>query len=340
MSQVARLEALEKFRNDELAYLIATDVAGRGLDIVGVDVVVNYDPPKSLDTYLHRIGRTARAGAHGLAITFINDIHRPLIKEIMTATKQKLTSRILPDEVVAFYVQQLQLHQRHLKMVEQSELEEEKLSQAELEAERAHNIIAHEKEIRSRPPRTWFQTKNRRQEVRRLARLEEDGVLEETQMTGFENPNEKRKKSFKKGEQKEKQRPEIEETKKIKGRVKAIKQMHRLYESQGSASKTAIRRAYQTVLPSKGNNKRKRDEDEEEGFLKSPKFIKRKNSRTKNMHSETKRDAKEYKLRVYSGGAKTRRPQDRTINKRKLNLIKRGGKGKHTFKGKKKFKRR
>jgi len=54
MSQSARLESLERFRNKEVRYLLATDVAGRGLDIMGIEVVVNYDAPPSLDTYLHR----------------------------------------------------------------------------------------------------------------------------------------------------------------------------------------------------------------------------------------------------------------------------------------------
>ena len=116
MSQSARLDSLEKFRNNELAYLVATDVAGRGLDIVGVEVVINYDAPPSLDTYLHRIGRTARAGADGQAVTFITDVNRDLVKEIMEATKQKLTNRIIPTEAIKHYEQQLQLHQAHLSV--------------------------------------------------------------------------------------------------------------------------------------------------------------------------------------------------------------------------------
>ena len=64
-----------------MAFLLATDVAARGLDISGVEVVVNYDPPSSLSGYLHRIGRTARAGSSGRAVTFADDSTRPLLKE-------------------------------------------------------------------------------------------------------------------------------------------------------------------------------------------------------------------------------------------------------------------
>jgi ATP-dependent RNA helicase DDX27 len=66
----------------EVAFLLATDVAARGLDILGVEAVVNFDAPAGLDGYLHRIGRTARAGEGGRALTFVEDGDRPLLKEV------------------------------------------------------------------------------------------------------------------------------------------------------------------------------------------------------------------------------------------------------------------
>ena len=66
----------------DAAFLLATDVAARGLDILGVEAVVNFDAPGSLSSYMHRIGRTARAGAAGRAVTFAEDADRPLLKEV------------------------------------------------------------------------------------------------------------------------------------------------------------------------------------------------------------------------------------------------------------------
>lgn len=70
-SQSQRQQALDGFRSGKYRFLVATDVAARGLDIEGVSHVINYDIPPTADDYLHRVGRTARASAEGDAITFV-----------------------------------------------------------------------------------------------------------------------------------------------------------------------------------------------------------------------------------------------------------------------------
>jgi len=69
-TQNARTRALEAFKKDRYGVLVATDVASRGIDVSGITHVVNYDMPVDAETYVHRVGRTARAGASGVAITF------------------------------------------------------------------------------------------------------------------------------------------------------------------------------------------------------------------------------------------------------------------------------
>ena len=78
MAQVAREKALTKFREDKMRVLVATDVAARGIDVQGVSHVINYTCPEDEKTYIHRIGRTGRAGATGIAVTFVDwaDLHR------------------------------------------------------------------------------------------------------------------------------------------------------------------------------------------------------------------------------------------------------------------------
>src|SRR5690606_10766800 len=81
-SQSARQRALEAFRSNKVQVLVATDVAARGIDIDGVTHVVNYDIPNEPESYVHRIGRTGRAGALGIALSFCSDAERAELREI------------------------------------------------------------------------------------------------------------------------------------------------------------------------------------------------------------------------------------------------------------------
>ena len=71
-SQGQRQRALTQFKQNQVQILLATDVASRGLDIENVTHVINYDAPESYDDYIHRIGRTGRAGKKGIALTFVD----------------------------------------------------------------------------------------------------------------------------------------------------------------------------------------------------------------------------------------------------------------------------
>jgi superfamily II DNA/RNA helicase len=78
MAQAAREKALTRFREGKIQVLVATDVAARGIDVQDVTHVINYTCPEDEKTYIHRIGRTGRAGATGIAVTFVDwpDLHR------------------------------------------------------------------------------------------------------------------------------------------------------------------------------------------------------------------------------------------------------------------------
>jgi superfamily II DNA/RNA helicase len=82
MTQSARQKVMQSFRDIKFQYLIATDVASRGLDISGVSHIYNYDMPENAETYIHRIGRTGRMGKDGEAVTFVAPRDENLLKEI------------------------------------------------------------------------------------------------------------------------------------------------------------------------------------------------------------------------------------------------------------------
>ena len=94
MTQQARDKVMNKFRNGNIGILVATDVAARGLDINGVDLVINYDVPQNNDDYIHRIGRTARAGKTGFAFTLVSKDEIPRFNNILKSNK--ITEKEIP----------------------------------------------------------------------------------------------------------------------------------------------------------------------------------------------------------------------------------------------------
>lgn len=86
-SQNARQRALDRFKDRAISMLIATDVASRGLDITDISHVINFDLPEEAETYIHRIGRTGRAGATGVAISFCSPDERAQLRDINKLTK-------------------------------------------------------------------------------------------------------------------------------------------------------------------------------------------------------------------------------------------------------------
>jgi ATP-dependent RNA helicase RhlE len=89
-SQAARQRALLNFRNGRTRVLVATDIAARGIDIDDISHVVNYDIPNESETYVHRIGRTARAGAKGIALTFCDPAERGYLRDIEKLTRRSI----------------------------------------------------------------------------------------------------------------------------------------------------------------------------------------------------------------------------------------------------------
>jgi len=97
LSQMQRDRVMKRFRSGDIELLVATDVAARGLDINNVTHVVNYDLPQDAESYVHRIGRTGRAGKRGLAISLVTPRELKLLKQIERETRATMVSRELPS---------------------------------------------------------------------------------------------------------------------------------------------------------------------------------------------------------------------------------------------------
>ena len=99
LEQSEREEALHDFRSGQLPIIVATDVLSRGIDIKGIDVVINYDVPPDPEDYVHRIGRTARADASGVALTFVSHHDRHRFRRIEELIETEIRRLPLPEGV-------------------------------------------------------------------------------------------------------------------------------------------------------------------------------------------------------------------------------------------------
>jgi ATP-dependent RNA helicase RhlE len=100
-SQPQREKALAEFKAGKVRVLIATDIAARGIDVPSVSHVINFELPNVAEQYVHRIGRTARAGASGIAIAFCAPDERAYLRDIEKLTRNRLVEAPLPENFVA-----------------------------------------------------------------------------------------------------------------------------------------------------------------------------------------------------------------------------------------------
>ncbi|MGF7081352.1 DEAD/DEAH box helicase [Mucilaginibacter sp. UYCu711] len=101
LEQKEREEILLKFKNKQLPIIIGTDALSRGIDVEGIDLVINYDVPGDAEDYIHRIGRTARAETKGTAITFVNHRDERRLKAIEELMDRKITQHPLPEHLMS-----------------------------------------------------------------------------------------------------------------------------------------------------------------------------------------------------------------------------------------------
>ncbi|RDI83034.1 hypothetical protein Vi05172_g6918 [Venturia inaequalis] len=168
MSQEQRISSVESFRDGRVNFLLATDLASRGLDIKNVNTVINYEAPQSHEIYLHRVGRTARAGRTGRSCTIAAEQDRRVVKEAVKSARAqgaKVVSRVLPIPEIDEWAEKLDSMADDIKEVLDEERDEKLMTTAERDMKRGENLIVHEGEIMSRPKRTWFESEKEKVEA-------------------------------------------------------------------------------------------------------------------------------------------------------------------------------
>ncbi|MDF9795859.1 ATP-dependent RNA helicase RhlE [Catalinimonas alkaloidigena] len=99
LEQSEREEIMRKFRNKQIQVLVATDILSRGIDVEGIELVINYDVPNDAEDYVHRVGRTARADKKGAAFTFVGPKEQRSFSQIESLIEKEITKAKLPDYI-------------------------------------------------------------------------------------------------------------------------------------------------------------------------------------------------------------------------------------------------
>lgn len=187
LNQTQRIASVEAFRDGKVSFLLATDLASRGLDIKGVDTVINYEAPQNVDIYLHRVGRTARAGRTGVAITLAAEVDRKVVKAAVKAGKAqgaKISSRVIESGEVDQFQAQVDELADEVEMIQAEEKEEKQMQAVEMQVAKGENLIRHEDEIKARPKRTWFETERDKEAAKEAGRAQLNGEREKMKKKG------------------------------------------------------------------------------------------------------------------------------------------------------------
>jgi len=170
LPQGERVKALQTFQRQEADFLLATDLAARGLDLCNVETVINFHLPVDVTRYIHRVGRTARMGRAGRAVTVYAPEEYMKVKKLgrqcCTKVKSKVLKRTVAAEAVQQWVSKIKGFEADIDAIRQDESLERELRLADMLSSKSENMQRHKEEIRARPAKTWIMTNREKRDLK------------------------------------------------------------------------------------------------------------------------------------------------------------------------------
>ncbi|XP_026192286.1 ATP-dependent RNA helicase DRS1 [Cyclospora cayetanensis] len=212
LTQQMRVESFEKFQQGKVEFLLASELASRGLDVTDVAAVVNFSPPKDVDRYVHSVGRTARMGRQGTAATLYNrnSEEKLAVKKLLAGLgargkqQQQNQQQVIRRRIDIANLEAIGKELRSLEGALQKKRHEETLERemrlAQLYVAKAENMQQHADEIYARPHREWFVSAKDKRKLQEASRLDAEAKAligsssSSTQVTQGEKQNTKQQK--------------------------------------------------------------------------------------------------------------------------------------------------
>jgi ATP-dependent RNA helicase DDX27 len=170
--QPERLKNLDMFQSGKIAYLLCTDIAARGIDVEKVRCVINFQMPLLEERYIHRIGRTARKGYQGEAITICDDRERLLLKKLTKKENFEISNVAIDNNSIKNTYKELTFHKGEIESQFEGDMIDKELMAAEQDVEKTINMKIHQKEIYNKPKKSWFMDKKQKKDLQKKIKQE------------------------------------------------------------------------------------------------------------------------------------------------------------------------
>jgi len=269
MTQKQRLTSLNAFQNGIFDILLATDLASRGLDIPKIEYVINSELPREIKRYIHRVGRTARAGSKGTSITICNDTERLKLKKSIKKSADLLMHRKIAKKLIEKSSQRINHLETQIKEIVEEERTEKELRLAEMEATKAENILQHKEEIENRPKKVWYQTTQEKKVAKETSKklVEESELAAGTQFV-VQGDNGKSDKAERKNRKKLQRFMKKQEQEKKPGKLQGDKLSQKLTakSSKKGAQAKKMNKNAESQNPTNGGKKSRGRPDKKSAF--------------------------------------------------------------------------